>query len=357
MNHPLQSDRSPAPQPGPQGPGGPAGPPPGSVRLLRMLVAPWLAQSLYALAEAGVAELLADGPRPSAELAAGTGLHADTLFRMLRSLASVGVFTESEPGVFGLTETGQFLRGDVPGTQKYSALLFGAETFRSWAEISHTARTGTPAFEYLHGVTFYDYLTDHPQAAETFNKVMGFAGVVPPAARALDLAGVERVVDVGGGNGTLLAALLAANPGVRGTLFDLKEAVDGSAGVLAAAGVADRCEVVAGSFFDGVPAGGDVYLLSRVLHNWSDEQAVAVLRGIREALGGSGRLVVFERLLPPGDQPSIGKLFDLVMMVVLGGRDRSAPEYRRLLDAAGFGEVEEHPGGGEVGVLVARPRG
>jgi hypothetical protein len=338
--------------PGAHRPGPPA---PESVRLLQMLVAPWIAQSLYVAAKFDIADRLAAGPAGVDRLAEESGLHADTLYRMLRTLASVGVFSEPEPRRFALAELGQFLRADVPGTQKFSALLFGEETFRAWADVVHTARTGKPAFERLYGVPFYDYLDQHPESNRIFNRVMGQADVVPPMALAYDWSATRHIVDVGGGSGALVANVLADHPGLTATLFDRREAVDEAGPTLAAAGVTGRCTVVAGSFFDEVPAGGDAYVLSRVLHNWSDERALAILRQLRKAVPPDGRLLIFERLLPDGDVPSIGKVFDLVMLVVLGGRDRSAAEYRKLLDAAGFGVVDEIVGPAEFGRLTCVP--
>jgi len=349
---PITAAHRPAPPAAPPGP-----PPAASMRLLEMLTAPWIAQAMYVVARFDIADRLADGPRSAESLAAETGLHADTLFRMLRTLASVGVFTETRPRHFGLGETGQYLRGDVQASQKYSALLFGAETFRAWAEVLHTARTGEPAFDKVFGRSFYSYLEDHSEASELFNRVMAVAGVVPPVTRAFDFTPHRHVVDVGGGSGAVIAAILAGNPEMRGTLVDLPEAVAGAEPALSAAGVSDRCARVAGSFFEPLPEGADLYLLSRVLHNWSDADAVRILRNVRAAVPAHGRLLVCERFLPDGDEYHIGKVFDLVMLVMLGGRDRSAAEYRDLLGTAGFEVTGQEPGPAGVGMLVARPAG
>jgi hypothetical protein len=274
---------------------------------------------------------------------------------MLRALAGAGVFEQAGPHTFGLGALGHYLRGDVPASQKYAALLFGAETFRAWAEVLHTAHTGEPSFDKVYHRGFYDYLEEHPELAAVFNRVMGVAGVVPPVAQGFDFGSGGHLVDVGGGNGTVLAALLAAHPGLRGTVVDLAEAVAGAPPVLAAAGVEGRCAAVAGSFFDPLPAGADWYLLSRVLHNWSDADAVRILRNVRTAIPAGGRLLVCERFLPEGGEYHIGKVFDLVMLVMLGGRDRTAAEYGELLAAAGFETGEQRPGPAGVGMLVATP--
>jgi hypothetical protein len=343
---------------GPGGPGGPGGPPPEMLRLLQMLTAPWIAQALYVVAKFDLAEALADGPKTSDALAEGAALHPATVYRFLRTLASVGVFTEVDSHTFALTDLGRRMCGDVPGSMKYSALLFGEETFRSWAEIEYTARTGRPAFDEVYGRPYYDYVAEHPQVGEVFNRVMGgaAAGLVPAIVAELDFTECNRVVDVGGGNGTLVADVLGRHDHLTGTLVDLPAAVADAPDTLGAAGVADRCEVVAGSFFDDVPSGGDAYLLSRVLHNWSDEDALRILRNIHTAMAGKGQLMIFERLLPDGDDYHLGKVFDLVMMVVLGGRDRSATEYETLLDTAGFTVAQRRTDVGDLGVVIARPR-
>ncbi|GAA2149965.1 methyltransferase [Actinomadura napierensis] len=340
-----------APAPPPAGPGGP--PPPGSLRLLRLLTGTWIAQSVHAVAELDVADRLAAGPRAVADLAAEAGADAGALFRVMRALVPPGVFEEPEPGVFALGELGEFLRSDVPGTQKYSALLFGAETFRSWAEVLHSVRTGEPAFPAVYGSSFYEYLDRHEKVAESFNRTMGAGGMVPPVARSFDFTGHRHVVDVGGGSGALLAAVLSWEPGLTGTLFDLPEAVAEPEAAITGP-FSERCSIVTGSFFDEVPEGGDVYLLSRVLHNWNDADAGRILRNVRAAMRPGSRLLVFERLLPDAASEHIGALFDLVMLVVLGGRERTLHEYASLLEGAGLEVVRSADGPRDMGVIEAR---
>jgi SAM-dependent methyltransferase len=220
-------------------------------------------------------------------------------------------------------------------------LMQGEEVFRAFAEIMHTVRTGAPAFEKVYGQSFYAYLDDSPAAARTFHESMG-GQPVPAALSTCDLTGVRRVVDVGGGNGALLAELLDGRPGLRGVLLDRPEAASRARIRLADAGIADRVEVVEGSFFDRIPGGGDVYLLCRVLHNWTDERAVEILRRVHGAMCPGGRLIVLEELLPDPADPATGSmdaaagLVDLLMLVTLEGHDRTAAEYGRLMAQAGF---------------------
>ncbi|MFE9441192.1 methyltransferase [Streptomyces sp. NPDC006602] len=331
---------------------GPGGPPAGSENLLRILTSPWVAQAVYTVARFDLADRLANGPQTSDELAEATGLDPDALYRIMRTLSSFGVFRGLGDRRFALDEAGHLLRDGVPGTQKYSALLFGEETFRSWGEVAHSVRTGRPAFDEIYGKTFYDYLSSHPAGSENFNRVMGGAAVVPPIAESFDFGPYKHVVDVGGGTGALLASVLSRHPQLSGTLFDLPEAIAQAERELDGP-VRARSSLVAGSFLDSAPVGGDVYLLSRVLHNWADADATAILRNVRAAMSPGGRLLIFERFLPDDDTPHMGKIFDLVMLVVLGGRERSSHEYAALLAETGFRPVREIEGPRNMGLLEA----
>ena len=327
-----------------------AAPGPGDrARLFSILSSPWLAQSCYALAKFGIPDLMADGPREVADLASASGTDRRALHRMLRALASAGLVRQTAPGTFELTPVAQPLRSGVARSSRDAAIMFGEEVFRSLADITYTLQTGRPAFDKVYGQPFYDYLADHPDAAQTFSTAMG-AAPVPPALAACDLAGVRTVVDVGGGNGGLLSWVLRAQPQARGILFDLPPAVQQARSRLAGTDLADRVEFVEGSFFDAMPAGADLYVLSRVLHNWPDDEAAAVLRRIRDAIAGDGRLIVLEELIESGGpaagaagsgqpQPArsgAGSVMDLLILVMLSGCDRSEAEYLELLGRAGF---------------------
>jgi hypothetical protein len=241
---------------------------------------------------------MAAGPVPVARLAAESGADPSALSRLLGALTLAGLFTQPAPGTFGLTATSDLLRSDVPGSVRLNALMQGEEVFRSFAEIMHTMRTGRPAFDEVHGTGFYQYLAQHPEAAATFHESMGHQGV-PAALSACDLGGARVIVDVGGGNGGLLIELLRSAPDRRGVLLDLPDALRQARKRLAAAGLTDRVECVEGSFFDGVPGGGEAYVLARVLHNWTDEKVTAILRRVRSAMPGTARLIVLEEFLPP----------------------------------------------------------
>ncbi|HKB29210.1 MAG TPA: methyltransferase [Streptosporangiaceae bacterium] len=332
-------------------------------RLMQIMSSPWLAQCCYALAKTGIPDLLADGPRAAADLAGESGTHPRALHRMLRALASAGLVEEPARGVFGLTPLTQLLTSGAARSGRPSAIMFGEEVFRSFTEIEYTLRTGKPAFEKVYGQPFYDYLAEHPAAAETFAAAMGGAPV-PQALAACDLTGVRTVADVGGGNGGLLTRVLRAYPDARGILVDLPEAVRQARDRLTAAGLADRVDFVEGSFFDGVPAGADVYVLARVLHNWDDADAEALLRRVRGAMAPGARLLVLEQLLEPAGTPddagdsaatggaaggaaghgfAQGQIMDLLILLTLPGCDRTEAEYRSLLAAAGLDAVSVCP--------------
>lgn len=314
-------------------------------KLLGMLSGGVLAQCCYAVARLGVADLLASGPRTVRELATGCGADPLVLRRMLRAMAPLGLFRRTAPDTYELTSVGELLRSDVPGSLRQTAILHGEEVARSFTEIMHTVRTGEPAFAKVHGRPFYDYLADHPDTADVFVAAMG-SERVPATLAGCDLTGVATLVDIGGGDGGLLAEALVAHPGLRGVLLELPDSVRAARARLAEAGVADRVELVESSFFEAVPAGGDVYVLARVLHNWTDEHADAILRRVAAAMGDGARLLVFEQLLPEDTGPatSVGSaMVDLLMIGMLEGRDRTAAEYTALLDRAGFDVVAVRP--------------
>ena len=317
-------------------------------RLFSILSSPWVAQSCYALAKFGIPDLMADGPRAVADLASASGTDQRALHRMLRALASAGLVRQTAPGMFELTPVAQPLRSGVARSSRDAAIMFGEEVFRSLADITYTLRTGRPAFDKVYGQPFYDYLADHPDAAQTFSTAMG-AAPVPAALASCDLTGVRTIVDVGGGDGGLLSWVLRAQPQARGILFDLPLAVRQARSKLATTDAGSRVEYVEGSFFEAIPGGADLYVLSRVLHNWPDDEAATVLCGIRDAIADDGRLIVLEELIESGGAASGsgegdgtpparagGSVMDLLILVMLSGCDRSEAEYRELLAGAGF---------------------
>lgn len=329
---------------------------PPHAQLIQMGTASFVSAVLYAAAKLGVADHLSSGPRSAAELAGPTGTHAPSLHRLLRSLASLGVLTEGEEQRFALTPLGEALRSGAPGSARASLLtLCGPLFWNCWQELPYSLETGRSGFERLHGMPVFEYMAQHPDVASAFSETMvGFHGAEPPAvAEAYDFSGIRTLVDVGGATGNMLSAVLSRHGALRGVLFDLPHVVSDAPALLEARGVGDRVSVEAGSFFEGVPSGGDAYLLSHVLHDWPEEQCLAILGNCREAMPRDGRLLVVETVLPPGDTPHPGKLLDMAMLVLPGGQERTETEYAALLGRAGFRLNRVVPTASAVSVVEA----
>jgi hypothetical protein len=258
---------------------------------------------------------------------------------LLRAVASLGVFAEDAHGRFALTPIAALLRRDDPHSWRAAAIMSGAAwTWRPWNALAYSVRTGRPAFEHVFGMEFEEYLAQHADAADLFQAFMSTATAEEALAvvAVYDFARFRRVVDIGGGRGALLAAILKAHPRLHGVLFDAPQVIAGAGGFLRAQGVAERCAVVGGDFFEAVPEGGDVYILKWILVSWDDERATAILQNCRRALPAHGRLLVVERLIPPGNEPFFGKLADLNLLVMYQGRHRTEAEYRTLFARAGL---------------------
>jgi hypothetical protein len=324
----------------------------------RLLMGAQVSQAISVAAAMGIADLLADGPRTSEELAVETEAHAGSFYRLLRALASVGVLREDEQQRFALTPVGELLRRDVAGSLHGWAAFVGRPYIRAaWSELEHSIRTGETAFDHVHATDIWSYRAEHPEESEIFDRAMeSLTGSSNSALLgAYDFGRFETVVDVGGGNGALLAALLGHYPGMRGILFDQPHVVANARSTLAAEGVADRCTVVAGSFFEEVPAGGDAYAMKSILHDWEDAEAAAILRVCRSAMADAARLVLVERIVGAANEDPRTKFSDLNMLVAPGGRERTIEEWRALLDSTGFALVGTTPTASGLTVIEARP--
>ena len=312
-------------------------PPP--VQLLQLMNGYWITQSIAVAAELGIADQLAHGPATAEELAAATSTHAPSLRRLLRALAMIGVLNERPGGAVELTPVGTFLRDDAPGSLRALARMRGSEwQWRSWRELGHSIRTGETALEHVYGKPMFEYFADSPADGEVFNEAMiSHASQMHTAvAAAYDFPAGGTVVDVGAGHGTLVAAILEARPDLCAVAFDLPRVIDGARGRLIERGLGDRCQFVAGDFFEAVPEGGDVYALSHIVHDWDDEKAIRLLNSCRDAMSQDARLALCEMVVPSGPEPHFSKLLDLEMLVNTGGRERTLEEYERLYAAAGL---------------------
>ena len=320
-----------------------------------------LAKAICVAAELGIADHLAHGPAHAAALAEATHTHAPSLRRLLRALVAVDLCREGKDGSFALCEKGQLLRSEAPASLRNWALWYGIHMGPVWDELSYSVTTGQSARKRLTGVDGFAHLDADPEAAAVFNRAMAeyTALVTRELVRVCDFGGLRQFVDVGGGHGALLAALLQAQPEARGILFDLAHAMPGAAMLLNEAGVRERCDLVAGSFFDAVPGGADVYILKAIIHDWDDEQSANILRNCHSAMSRDAKLLIVERILPARFEAcqshhAIARA-DLTMLVALGGRERTQQEFVDLLGAAGFRIVDVKRTGLEYSVLEALP--
>ncbi len=313
-------------------------PPPSDV-MLQMIFGFMTTQAIHVAAKLGIADLLRDKPRNVAELAEGKGVDERSLYRVLRALASVGIFTEPDPGQFALTPLAETLRSDVPGSLRGTAIYMGEEWhMRPWNDIMYSVETGKPSIEHVFGLPAFSYLAQNPQAAAVFNDAMTSlsASVVESILAAYDFSSIERIVDIAGGHGLLISAILKANPRMKGILFDVQSVIEGAPALLEAAGVRERCETIAGDFFEAVPGGGDAYMMKHIIHDLDDERALRILRNCHRVMRSDDRVLLVEVVVPPGDAPSPAKLLDIEMLLFTVGCERTAEEYRALFDAAGF---------------------
>lgn len=309
-----------------------------SDRMRRLITAQFISQSIYTVVRLGVADMLGTEPRSAAELARSAGADPRALYRVLRLLAAVGVFEHTEDDTFALNELGACLREGVPGSMRSAVMLFCEEPYRAAADLLHTVRTGQTAFEHVYGAGHFEYLAAHPDAARTFHQAITELTSLAHEAllRAYDFSKAGTVVDVGGGEGRLLATILKACPGSRGLLYELGPAIAGGRKLITAEGLADRCEVIEGDFFTSVPAGGDLYVLKSVVHDWDDERVVALLQSCRHAMHAGARLLIIERIISGRSGPVHAKVNDIIMLAVTGGQERTEAEYAGLLERAGF---------------------
>lgn len=324
-----------------------------------LILGAWVAQTITAVADLGVADALADGPLQIDELADKVGADSVALRRVLRALISKGIFAQRDDGRYELTERADLLRSDAPVSMAALARLVGAPQEREhWSLLTQTVRAGTSPVQALRGKPFFDYLRDEPEFSGIFNDAMtGLSAYVDgPLVEAYDFTPFSIIVDVAGGHGRLLAAILASAPNARGVLFDLPDVVAEAAPLLQKLGVAQRVRLVAGSFFCDVPSGADAYVLKHIVHDWSDDAALQILRNVRRAAPTGAALLLVETVIPEDNREFIGKIADIEMLLFNDGRERTAKEYRRLLDEAGFEMTQIFNTETDFSVIEARAR-
>ena len=299
-----------------------------------------VSQGIYVATKLGIPDLLAEGPRTTADLAEAAGAHAVSLGRLLLYLASVGVLDKVGPDCFTLTPVAAALRKDAPGSVRSSVLFqLNDSHWRPWGQLLHSVRTGETAFNHVHGTGLFDYLAQNPAVSALFNQGMlgDSSAHAQLIARGYDFAGLKTIVDVGAGRGRLIATILAEHPHLKGILFDQPHVMADARLIVEETGVSNRCELVGGDFFKSVPAGGDVYVLRNIIHDWQDDEAIAILANCRRAMTESARLILVERELPDDTRaaPSVF-LADLEMLVNVGGRERTTEAYAGLFERSGL---------------------
>jgi len=326
-------------------------------QLTQMITGYWTSRAIYVAAKLRIADHLKDGPRAAEELAAAAGVASGPLYRVLRALASVGVFAQQADGRFRLNPMAEPLREGGPDSLQAFAVMLGEEQHRCWDDLLETVRTGEPAFDRLYGRPLFAYLGEHPEQAKIFDAAMtGVHGRETAAMLdAYDLSDVATLADVGGGLGSNLTAALGRYPAMRGLLFDQPHVVERARPVLEAAGVSGRCTVEGGDFFEAAPRGADAYMLGHIIHDWDDAKAGRILDNLRRAMPAGAKLLLVEYVLPEGDGQAFGKLRDLHMMVMLGGLERTEAEYRRLFAGHGFRLTRVVPTAGDISVVEGRP--
>jgi hypothetical protein len=317
-----------------------------------------ITQAIRVASTLRVADHLKDGARSIGELATLTKSHPDSLYRLLRALAAVGVFREEEGRKFRLTPMGDCLRTDSATPFGAWAEVVGSPYFwQTWGHLLHSVQTGENAFQDLNGKDVWQFRAEHPEYGAMFDRAMTqlSRGSAEAVIRAYDFSPFRHIVDVGGGQGVMLAAILRAHPHARGTLFDQPDVVARAKAVLTERGVIDRCNIVGGSFFDTVPEGGDAYLMRVVIHDWEDDEAVAILKVCRRAMAETARLLLIERLIAPPNEMPAAKFSDLNMLVSPGGRERTRDEVSDLFAKSGF-ELTHVAPAGIYNVIEAGPR-
>jgi len=321
----------------------------------RLIAGYFVSQAIYVAAKLGIADRLADGPQYADQLARDIGAHDRSLYRLLRALASVGFFAEDVDGRFSLTPLANLLRSDVPGSQRATVLMMVGQFYDSWGGLLDSVRTGRPAYETIHGRSFFDYLADNQDQAQVFDDAMTARNDRKTTAmlEAYDLADIRVLADIGGGNGSTLTIVLKRYPEMAGVLFDRPGVVERARAGIEREALAGRCRIVGGNFLERIPEGADAYLLRHILHNWDDERASVILSRVRNAMPDTATVLVVERVIPKGNEYLFGKSMDLNMLVMLGGVERTDEEFRQLFKRVGLNLTRIVPTEAEVSVIEA----
>ncbi|MDF5723009.1 MAG: methyltransferase [Rhizonema sp. PD37] len=324
--------------------------------MLQMISGFWVSRAIHAAAKLGIADYLKEQPKTVDELAAITDTHMPSLYRLLRALESVGIFVEDDHHRFGLTPLAATLQTDVPSSMRFLAIsMLGQEHYLGWENLLHSIKTGEIAFDHIAEMSLWDHYLKNSEAGKVFNCAMTnlTASVLSAIICSYDFSAFNTVVDVGGGQGSLVTSILKAYPSVKGIIFDVPTVIVEAKSHLQAQGFAECCKLVSGNFFESVTAGGDAYLLKHIIHDWDEEKAITILKNCHQAMSQHAKLLLFETIIPTGNASSFGKLLDLDMLVMTGGRERTEEEYQVLLQKAGFQLIQVIPTPSPISVIEA----
>jgi O-methyltransferase domain/Dimerisation domain len=326
--------------------------------LFQMATGYWVSQAIYVAAKLGIADLLKEGPQSCVALASASGSDSPALFRLMRALASVGVFSHVRGDCFALSRLAESLLTDAPASLRSMLIAIGEIHYQACGNLLHSIQTGSPAFNNVFGISLFDYLRQNADAADTFNRGMTDLSsmLVYAVLMAYDFAGIPSIVDIGGGEGKFLEKILRLHPEMKGTVFDTASTIESARQKLENGASVRRCSYVAGNFFDSVPEGADAYLLCGVIHDWDDGRAIKILRNCRQAMAEKGRVLLVDMVVPETDAMSFSKLLDLNMLAMTGGRERTKAEFRALLDAAGYKLTKIVPTMAPQSVIEAVPK-
>lgn len=326
--------------------------------MFQMMSGFWVSRGLYVAAKLGIADFLKDGEKSIEELAKATETNSNALFRVLRMLATVGVFEQTGEDRFAQTPLSETLLSDSPFSLRAGVIAeMGEVHYDSWGNIMHSVKTGEIAFDHKFGMNVWQYFETDPEKAQNFNQWMvnSSAAVSQPIVEAYNFAKHQKIVDVGGGLGSMISAILQANPEVSGVLFDAPSVIEKAEDYLNKTGVAERCETIGGDFFEAVPTGGDLYYMRWIIHDWDDDLSIKILKNIRQVIPENGRLLLLEAVVPDDNQPHFSKFMDLIMMTMTGGCERTAKQYTELLEKAGFKVKNVIPTNSFMSIVEAVP--
>ena len=327
-------------------------------QILQIITGFWSSRAVYVFAKLGIPDLLQSGPKTTQELAAATKMHAASLYRVLRALVSIGFVSATEDGRFAQTPLSEILVTDAPGSLRWLAVSeLGQEHYPAWGNLMHSVKTGEIAFDNFFGVDIWKYFEQNPEDATVFNNSM--SGVTAATNEEIislyDFSSFGTVVDIGGGHGGLITSILQRNPKLKGILFDAPQVIEGARPKIEEAGLAERCETVAGDFFKAVPAGGDAYVMKWIIHDWEDEKAITILKNCRNQMARNGKVIIIDCVVPENNERDFSKFFDLNMMVMTGGKERIEKEFAQLLSAAGLRLLRVIPTKVPTSIVEAEP--